>query len=100
MNSPTYEVYIQIDDETEATAFCLRRMETVADSECHLCFDAHEQLQAGYRSRLRCAELHWVEIAELLPSPSALGNRILNEPDLVPYPSITHPPKERHPRWT
>jgi hypothetical protein len=100
MNVPQHEPNIQIDDETEAPAFCLRRMETVTDSDCHLCFDAHEQLQAGYRSRLRCAELHWVEIAEFLPSPSALGNRIPNGSDPLSCPSISHPPKERHRRWT
>jgi len=61
----------QIADEMEATIFfCLRRMETVTDSDCRLCFDTHEQLQVGYRHRARCAEMHWVEIAELLPSPS------------------------------
>ena len=95
-----HEMYIQITDEAEATAFCLRRMETITDSDCHLCFDAHEQLQAGYRSRLHCAGLHWVEIAAFLPSPSALGNRIPNGSDLLPCPFINHPPQKRHRRWT
>jgi hypothetical protein len=90
----------QTIDETETAAFCLRRMETVTDSDCRICFDAHEQLQAGYRSRTRCAELHWVAIAAFLPSPSALGNRIPNGSDPVPYPSINHPSQKRHPRWT
>ena len=97
MNSPAHEVYIQIDDETEATIFCLRRMETVTDSDCRLCFDAHEQLQAGYRQRFRCAELHWVEIAAFLPSPSALRSRTRDTLDPVPCPAISHPSQDRHP---
>ena len=95
MNPPSHEVYIQIDDETEATAFCLRRMETVTDSDCHTCFDAHEQLQAGYRQRFRCAELHWVEIAAFLPS-----SRETRDLGTVPFPSISHPSQKRHRRWT
>ena len=95
-----HEVYIQTADETEAAAFCLRRMETITDSDCHLCFEAHEQLQAGYRSRLRCAELHWEEIAEFLPSPSALGSSTRDTSDLRPSPAISHPSEERRPRWT
>jgi hypothetical protein len=94
------EVYIQIDAETEATVFCLRRMETVTDSDCRICFDAHEQLQAGYRHRVRCAELHWVEIAKLQPPPSALKSRIPHGSDPVPCPTISHPPQQRHRRWT
>jgi hypothetical protein len=93
-----HEVYIQIYDETEATAFCLRRMETVSDSDCHLCFEAHEQLQAGYRQRFRCIEFHWFEIAAFLP-PSR-GNRGSNPSDSRPYPAISHPPQKRHRRWT
>ena len=92
------ELYIQIDDETEATAFCLRRMETVTDSECKTCFDAHEQLQAGYRSRVHCAELHWVEVTAFLPSTSK--NRSPNGSDPMPCPSISHPSQKRHRRWT
>ena len=91
MNSPQHAPNIQIADATEAPVFCLRRMETVTDSDCQFCFDTHEQLQAGYRSRLRCAELHWVEIAAFLPSPSALGNRIPNGSDPLPCPAISHP---------
>ena len=93
-----HEVYIQIDDETEATAFCLRRMETVADSDCRLCFDTHEQLQAGYRHRVRCAELHLVEIAAFLPSSSKY--RGPNGSDSLPCPAINHPPQKRYRRWT
>ena len=92
------EVYIQIDDETEATVFCLRRMETVTDSDCRLCFDTHEQLQAGYRSRIRCAELHCVEIAAFLPSSSKY--RDSNGSDSPPCPTISHPSQKRHRRWT
>jgi hypothetical protein len=92
-----HAVYIQIDDETEAVAFCLRRMETVTDTDCRLCFDAHEQLQAGYRQRFHCAELHWVEIAAFLPSSSETGSS--NSSNSLPCPSINHPPKERHRRW-
>jgi hypothetical protein len=98
MNSPRHEMYTQNAEETEATAFCLRRMETVTDSDCHTCFDAHEQLQAGYRSRLRCAELHWVEIAAFLPSSSE--NRGSSPSDSLPCPSISHPSQKRHRRWT
>jgi hypothetical protein len=98
MNPPPHEVYIQIDDETEATAFCLRRMETVTDSDCRLCFDAHEQLQTGYRSRIHCTELHWVEIAAFLPSPSKY--RGSNGSNSLPCPAISHPSKKRHRRWT
>jgi hypothetical protein len=86
----------QIADETEAAAFCLRRMETITDNDCQVCFDAHEQLQTGYRSRIRCAKLHWVEVTAFLPSPSALGNRIPNGSDSLPYPSGSHPPQKRH----
>ena len=100
MKPHSYEMHIQITDETEVAAFCLRRMETVTDSDCCRCFDAHEQLQIGYRSRIRCAELHCVEIAAFLPSPSALGNRIPNGTNLLPYASISHPSQEKHPRWT
>jgi len=53
----------QIADEIEATAFCLRRLETVRETDCQACFEGHEQLQAGYRHRSRCAEPHWVESA-------------------------------------
>jgi len=98
MNRPQDEVYIQIDGETETTAFCLRRMETITDSDCRLCFDAHEQLQTGYQTRIRCAELHWVEIAEFLPSFSV--NRGPNPSNSLPCPSISHPSEERRPRWT
>jgi hypothetical protein len=98
MNPPQDEVYIQIDDETEATVFCLRRMETITDNDCRLCFDAHEQLQAGYRSRIRCVELHWVEIAAFLPS--SRESRSPNPSDLLPCPAISHPSKKRHRRWT
>ena len=94
MNPPLHELYIQIDDETEATAFCLRRMETVTDTECQACFDAHEQLQAGYRSRIRCAELHWVEIAAFLPSSSKY--RGSNGSGSLPSPAISHPLQEKH----
>ena len=98
MNVPHHEA--KTANEIETQAFCLRRMETVIDSDCRLCFDGHEQLQAGYRSRIRCAELHWVEIAAFLPLPSALGSRIFNGSNPLPCPDISHPPKERHPRWT
>jgi hypothetical protein len=98
MNPPPHEVYIQIDDETEVTAFCLRRMETVTDTECQACFDAHEQLQTGYLQRFRCAELHWVEIAAFLPSSHK--NPGLSPSDLLPSPSISHPSQKRHRRWT
>jgi len=99
MNPPPREVYIQIDDKTEATAFCLRRMETVIDTDCRLCFDGHEQLQAGYRSRIRCAALHWVEIAAFLPSSRV--RRESSAPEERPSPAISHhPSKERRPRWT
>jgi hypothetical protein len=96
MNVPQHEA--KTANEIETAAFCLRRMETVTDSDCHLCFDAHEQLQVGYRSRIRCAELHWVEIAAFLPSPRE--NRGPNPSDSLPYPSISHPPQKRHRRWT
>jgi len=93
-----HEIYIQIDEEIEATAFCLRRMETVTDTDCHLCFDAHGQLQAGYRSRVRCTELHWVEITEFLPSSRV--RRGSSAPDGRPSPTISHHPSEkRRPRW-
>ena len=95
MNPPLHEFYIQINDGTEAAAFCLRRMETVMDTECQTCFDAHEQLQAGYRSPTCCAELHWVEIAEFLPS-----SRETRDLGTVPFPSISHPSQKRHRRWT
>jgi hypothetical protein len=94
MPPPPYEAYIQIIDEAEAAAFCLRRMETITDSDCQTCFEAHEQLQAGYRSRHRCAELHWVAIAEFLPS-----SRETRDLGTVPFPSISHPPQKRHRRW-
>ena len=97
MNSPAHEVYIQIDDETEAAVFCLRRLETVTDNECRLCFDAHEQLKADYRQRFRCAELHWVEIAAFLPSSHKTPG--FSPSGSLPYPSISHPPQKRHRRW-
>ena len=97
MNRPQDEVYIQIDGETETTAFCLRRMETITDGDCQVCFEVHEQLQAGYRSRVRCTELHWVEIAEFFPLPSALGSRTRDTLDPVPCPAISHPSQNRHP---
>ena len=93
-----HEVYIQIDDETEAITFCLRRMETITDRDCYLCFDAHEQLQAGYRSRLHCAGLHWVEIAAFLPSSHK--NPGLSPSGALTCPAISHPTQKRHRRWT
>jgi hypothetical protein len=93
MNVPHHEA--KTANEIETQAFCLRRMETVIDSDCRLCFDGHEQLQAGYRSRIRCAELHWVEIAEFLPS--SCETRDLGT---VPFPSISHLSQKRHRRWT
>jgi hypothetical protein len=98
MNSPQHAPNIQIADATEAPVFCLRRMETVTDSDCQFCFDTHEQLQAGYRSRLHCAELHWVEIAAFLPS--SRENRGPNPSDSLPCPAISHPLQKRHRRWT
>lgn len=83
-----HEIYIPINAETATTVFCLRRMETIAETECQACFDAHEQLQAGYRSRIRCVELHWIGIADFLPSAPML------------CPTISQPPQERHRRWT
>ena len=98
MSPPRHEVYVPIDNETEITAFCLRRMETITESDCRFCFDTHEQLQTGYRQRFRCAELHWVEIADFLPLPR--GNQGPNPSDSLPCPSISHPPQKRHRRWT
>ena len=98
MSPSSHEVYIKIDKELETTVFCLRRMETVADNDCRLCFDAHEQLQAGYRQRFRCAELHWIEIAAFLPS--SRKNRIPNGSDSLPCPAVSHPSKEKHSPWT
>jgi hypothetical protein len=98
MNVPHHEA--KTANEIETQAFCLRRMETITDTQCQACFDAHEQLQTGYRQRFHCTELHWVEIAAFLPSPSALGNRIPNGSDPLPCPAISHPPQKRHRRWT
>jgi len=49
------------EEEPESRTFCLRRMETLWKTDCQACFEGHEQLQAGYRHRSRCAEPHWVE---------------------------------------
>jgi len=86
----------QTADETETNAFCFRRMETVTDSDCRRCFDAHEQLQAGYQHRSRCVEQHGIEIATFLSSPSVLWNRAPSVSDPFPNPTIdNHPSKER-----
>jgi len=51
------------EEEPEFRAFCLRRMETVRETDCQACFEGHEQLQAGYQHRSRCVEPHWIESA-------------------------------------
>ena len=52
----------------EGTAFCLRRIETVQDADCRVCYEGHEQLQASYLCRSRCIKHHLVELADVIPS--------------------------------
>jgi len=55
--------HVPFEEAPEFRAFCLRRMETVRETDCQACFEGHEQLQAGYQHRSRCVEPHWIESA-------------------------------------
>lgn len=41
---------------------CLRRMESVTDSDCHACFIAHPQLRSAYQLRHHCCNANLVQI--------------------------------------
>ena len=52
----------------EDTAFCLRRMETVQDADCRVCYEGHEQLQTRYLCRFCCIKHHLVALTDAIPA--------------------------------
>lgn len=66
---PSRQPECSVLQASEDTAFCLRRMETVQDADCRVCYEGHEQLQASYLYRSCCIQHHLVALADVPPEP-------------------------------